>query len=78
MALIGRIIARADELKLAKGRYEVHMLYGIRSKEQQRLRTDGHAVTVLVSYGDAWYRWYMRRLAERPANVWFVAKSIFG
>jgi len=31
-----------------------------------------------VSYGDAWYRWYMRRLAERPANVWFVAKSIFG
>ena len=78
MPLIGRIIARANELKLAKGRYEVHMLYGIRSKEQQRLRAEGHAVTVLVSYGDAWYRWYMRRLAERPANVWFVAKSIFG
>ncbi len=76
--LVGRIIARAEQLALAKGRYEVHMLYGIRSKEQQRLRAEGHAITVLISYGDAWYRWYMRRLAERPANVWFVAKSIFG
>lgn len=78
LPLVARIVARADAIGLAKGRYEVHMLYGIREKAQQRLRSEGHAVTTLVSYGDAWYRWYMRRLAERPANVWFVAKSIFG
>jgi len=76
--LIARLLARADQLGLKKGQFEVHMLYGIREREQQRLRAEGHAVATLVSYGDAWYRWYMRRLAERPANVWFVAKSIFG
>lgn len=78
LPLIGRIIARADQLGLAKGRYEVHMLYGIREKSQHRLREEGHAVTTLVSYGEAWYRWYMRRLAERPANILFVARSMFG
>ena len=76
--LLGRIVARADALRLAKGRYEIHMLYGIREREQQRLRREGHAVTTLISYGNAWYRWYMRRLAERPANVWFVARSLLG
>ena len=78
LSLIGRIVARAEQLGLARGRYEVHMLYGIRDRAQQRLRAEGHAVTTLVSYGEAWYRWYMRRLAERPANVWFVARSMFG
>jgi proline dehydrogenase len=57
---------------------EIHMLYGIRSAEQDRLHREGYAVRVLVSYGDAWFRWYMRRLAERPANLWFVARSAFG
>lgn len=76
--LIGRIVAKAEAMGVAKGRYEIHMLFGIREREQQRLRAEGHAVTTLISYGDAWYRWYMRRLAERPANVLFVAKSIFG
>lgn len=76
--LLGRILGRADAMGLARGQYEIHMLYGIREREQARLRREGHAVTTLISYGDAWYRWYMRRLAERPANVWFVAKSIFG
>jgi proline dehydrogenase len=78
MPLLGRIFARADALGLAKGRYEVHMLYGIREREQARLRAEGHAVATLISYGAAWYRWYVRRLAERPANVWFVVKSVFG
>ncbi len=76
--LIGRIVARAHALGVAKGKYEMHMLYGIRDREQRRLRAEGHAVTTLVSYGEAWYRWYMRRLAERPANIWFVAKSLLG
>lgn len=78
MPLIGRIIARAAEFGVPKGRFEIHMLYGIREKEQRRLRAEGHAVTTLISYGSAWFRWYMRRLAERPANVWFVVKSMVG
>lgn len=56
---------------------EFHLLYGIQRAEQQRLARAGHAVRVLVSYGSYWFPWYMRRLAERPANVWFVAKSLF-
>jgi proline dehydrogenase len=76
--LLGRLAAYADGIGLAKGKYEIHMLYGIREKEQARFRREGHAVATLISYGDAWFRWYMRRLAERPANVLFVAKSIFG
>lgn len=76
--LIERIIAKAAALGVPKGKFEVHMLFGIREREQRRLRTEGHAVATLVSYGSAWYRWYMRRLAERPANVWFVVKSMLG
>jgi proline dehydrogenase len=78
MALIGRIAARADALGLAKGKYEIHMLYGIRDSEQRRLVAEGHTVKTLVSYGAAWYRWYMRRLAERPANIGFVVRSMLG
>jgi proline dehydrogenase len=77
IALIGRIIARAGELGVPKGKFEIHMLYGIREREQARFRAEGHAVKTLISYGSAWYRWYMRRLAERPANVWFVVRSMF-
>jgi proline dehydrogenase len=54
------------------------MLFGIRTGEQARLLREGHVVRVLISYGRAWFRWYMRRLAERPANVWFVVKSLAG
>ena len=58
--------------------YEIHMLYGIQKPAQLRLAQDGAPVRVLIAYGDYWFPWYMRRLAERPANVWFVAKSLFG
>ena len=54
------------------------MLFGIQSAAQLRLAHDGASVRVLIAYGDYWFPWYMRRLAERPANVWFVAKSLFG
>jgi proline dehydrogenase len=54
------------------------MLYGIRTTEQERLAREGYGVRVLISYGRAWFRWYMRRLAERPANIWFVVKSLVG
>jgi proline dehydrogenase len=78
IALIRRIAARADAMGVAKGKFEIHMLYGIRDAEQRQLVADGYTVKTLISYGSAWYRWYMRRLAERPANVWFVVKSLLG
>jgi proline dehydrogenase len=55
---------------------EVHMLYGIREQELRRLRDAGHPAVSLVTYGSAWYRWYMRRLAERPANVVFALRQL--
>lgn len=58
--------------------YEFHMLYGIQRATQLRLVRDGASVRVLIAYGEYWFPWYMRRLAERPANVWFVIRSLFG
>ena len=70
--------ARADRPGVKPSEYEFHMLYGIQKAAQLRLAQDGALVRVLIAYGDYWFPWYMRRLAERPANVWFVAKSLFG
>lgn len=78
LTLIAKITERAERLSVAKDKYQIHMLYGIRDSAQRRLVAEGHIVKTLVSYGAAWYRWYMRRLAERPANVMFVVKSLFG
>jgi proline dehydrogenase len=78
LALIARIVEQARASGVAKDKYQIHMLYGIRDAAQRRLVAEGHIVKTLVSYGSAWYRWYMRRLAERPANVLFVVKSLFG
>ena len=75
--LIDRLVARARELNVADGAYQIHMLYGIRDAEQRRYRADGRSVKTLISYGSSWFKWYMRRLAERPANVWFVIRSMF-
>ena len=52
------------------------MLYGIRTAEQRGLAARGVGVRVLISYGTHWFPWYVRRLAERPANVWFVLRSV--
>jgi len=78
LSLIERIVTRASESGVGKDKYQIHMLYGIRDGAQRRLVGQGHIVKTLISYGAAWYRWYMRRLAERPANVLFVVKSMFG
>ena len=78
LGLIARIAERAQSSGVGKDKYQIHMLYGIRDSAQRRLVAEGHIVKTLVSYGAAWYRWYMRRLAERPANVLFVVKSLFG
>lgn len=77
MNIVHRLVGRARSLQLTKEQFEVHMLYGIRSAEQRALTRDGVGVRCLVSYGSNWFPWYMRRLAERPANVWFVVKSTF-
>jgi len=76
--LIDRIAALAGQLKVPANGWEVHMLYGIRSADQRALVARGIVVRCLISYGSAWFAWYMRRLAERPANVWFVVKSLVG
>ncbi len=76
LTLVQRIVEKAESLGVGDGRYEIHMLYGIRMAEQRALAAQGHSVKTLISYGSSWFPWYMRRLAERPANVWFVMKSV--
>jgi proline dehydrogenase len=76
--LIGAIRNHAHSSGLKAADFEIHMLYGIQKAAQLRLAQEGAAVRVLIAYGEYWFPWYMRRLAERPANVWFVVKSLFG
>lgn len=75
--IVTHLQRHAAENGVPKDRYEFEMLYGIRRELQARLASEGHRIRVLISYGEAWFPWYMRRLAERPANVWFVARSAF-
>lgn len=76
MRLIARIRERARDLGTPPRRHEFHQLYGIGEHEQRSLAGAGETVRVLISYGAAWFAWYMRRLAERPANVWFVLRNL--
>ena len=78
LKLIEAIKKESDILNYPKGKLEFHMLYGIKPSAQKQLVKDGYKVRVLISYGKSWYPWYMRRLAERPANVMFVLKNIVG
>jgi proline dehydrogenase len=78
LALIAAIRNHAQSTGVKASEYEFHMLYGIQRAAQLRLVHEGAGVRVLIAYGDYWFPWYMRRLAERPANVWFVVKSLFG
>lgn len=74
--LLAQITADAERRGVPRSAFEVQMLYGIRAAEQRRLAADRFRVRVLISYGSAWFPWFMRRLAERPANVWFVARNL--
>lgn len=78
LTLVQRIVSKAKDSGVGAGGFEIHMLYGIRMAEQKALASAGQTVKTLISYGSSWFPWYMRRLAERPANVWFVAKSMMG
>lgn len=75
-----RMVAIAQDLARRSGRkideYEFQMLYGIRSEEQHRLAAEGHRMRVYVAYGTDWYGYFMRRLAERPANLAFFLRSL--
>jgi proline dehydrogenase len=64
------------EQKIDKRRYEFAMLYGINTPRQLELAKRGERIRCLVAYGEYWFPWYMRRLGERPANVWFVVKNM--
>jgi proline dehydrogenase len=77
-----KLVRRVAQFGLALGvereQIEVAMLYGIRTDELARLAAEGHRTADLIAYGSAWYPWYVRRLAERPANVLFVARQMLG
>ncbi len=75
--LVDRLAAFIDEHGVPKSAYEYSMLYGIQRPLQQRLVQAGRPLRVLIAYGEYWFPWYMRRLAERPANVMFVVKNLF-
>jgi proline dehydrogenase len=75
-ALIERIAAFAEAASVPREKLEVHMLYGIRAGELRRLQGAGFPPYTLIAYGKHWYPWYMRRLAERPANVVFALRQL--
>jgi proline dehydrogenase len=65
------------EQGVAKSAFEFQMLYGVRRDLQRRLAAEGYGVRVYIPFGTAWYPYFMRRLAERPANVVFLARNYF-
>lgn len=75
--LIKDISMHAASEGIPKDRYEFQMLYGIRRDIQERLLKEGYNVRVYIPFGESWYPYFSRRLAERPANLWFLLKSLF-
>jgi proline dehydrogenase len=63
--------------RVTAARYELAMLFGIQTARQEELGRAGVRTRCLISYGEYWFPWYMRRLGERPANIWFVVKNLF-
>jgi proline dehydrogenase len=76
--LADRLAAHIAQQHVPPSAYEFAMLYGIQRGQQMRLASEGRRLRVLISYGEYWFPWYMRRLAERPANIWFVVRTMFG
>jgi proline dehydrogenase len=76
-----KLIRRVEELARSKGlgkeSFQFQMLYGIQRAEQMRLAKEGWRSAVLISYGTFWFPWFMRRLGERPANLWFVVRNLW-
>ena len=76
VTLIEQIAEQVGVVGIGRDGFEVQMLYGIRTDQQSRLAKAGYRVRALIAYGEHWYPWYMRRLAERPANVWFALRQM--
>ncbi len=75
-ALIRRIAEFAAASGIPRSETEFQMLYGIQREEQRRLAREGYRLLVLISYGSSWFPWFMRRLAERPANLLFLLRHL--
>ncbi len=75
-AMVDAALELAEQTGRSSPDYEFQMLYGIRDEEQRRLVADGRQVRVYTPYGDQWYGYFMRRLAERPANMIFFLRSL--
>ena len=75
--MIDATIDFAQREGIGKDAFEFQMLYGIRRDLQEQLARDGYGMRVYVPYGKHWYPYFMRRLAERPANIWFVLKNLW-
>jgi proline dehydrogenase len=76
-AMIAAVKEYAIEQRIEPSRFEFQMLYGVRRDLQRRLVQEGYMVRVYVPFGAEWYPYFMRRLAERPANVVFLARNFF-
>jgi proline dehydrogenase len=76
-AIVGEAFRYARERKIGPERFEFQMLYGIRSDLQRRIVDLGYTLRLYIPYGTAWYPYFMRRLAERPANVVFLLRNLF-
>ena len=75
--MIDATVEFAQREGIGKDAFEFQMLYGIRRDLQEKLAREGYRMRVYVPYGKHWYPYFMRRLAERPANIWFVMKNMF-
>jgi len=75
--MIDATVDFAQREGISKDAFEFQMLYGIRRDLQEQLARDGYGMRVYVPYGKHWYPYFMRRLAERPANIWFVVKNLW-
>jgi proline dehydrogenase len=75
-AIINATTDFAQHNRIDKQAYEFQLLYGIRRDVQERLAAQGYRVRIYVPYGTAWYPYFMRRLAERPANLWFFLSNL--
>jgi proline dehydrogenase len=78
VALVARVESDATVRGIGRDAYEVAMLFGIRTGDQRRLAREGFAVRTLISYGDFWYPWFMRRIAEKPVeNALLALRNLF-
>ena len=77
VTLVQALRGDARQLGVADNAYEIQMLFGIQDAGRRQLAGDGHRTRVLISYGKAWYAWFMRRLAEKPSNLMLVSRNLF-